>query len=136
MLGPHLERCGFKFEKALSHNDVAKLEKQILKIEKLLSGRTAEDGINSGIKFVMTGLERMISSKSSADINGLTQCCFDNQQWVFLLERVKMKYGINGLSLGGDPGFDLMLSTRYRYADLSNESRETESYEGCAEIQS
>ena len=57
------------------------------------------------------GLEGMISSRTEADITGLTQCCFDDQQWLFLLERVKMKYGLNGLTLSGDPGFDLLLST-------------------------
>jgi len=111
ILGPQLVECGFKFDKALAKNTPEKLERQIAKIEKLLSGKTADDGVNTGIKLVMTGLERMISTKTEADITGLTQCCFEDQQWLFLLERVKMKYGLNGLSLGGDPGFDLLLST-------------------------
>ena len=93
ILGPHLTKSGFKFDKALSKDSVDKLERQITKIEKLLSGKTADDGVNTGIKVVMTGLERMISTKTDADITGLTQCCFEDNQWLFLLERVKMKYG-------------------------------------------
>ena len=57
ILGPHLEKCGFKFDRALAKNTPEKLEKQIAKIEKLLSGKTADDGVNTGIKIVMTGLD-------------------------------------------------------------------------------
>ncbi len=111
VFGAYLKSQNMKYDDSyLNRLNIEQLELELKKQDVILANRANNDMINTGIKSVMKVAEGVISRTNKFKINGTTDKCFDNDSWVFLLERCKMRYGV-GSWASMDPVLELTLIT-------------------------
>ena len=110
-LGPYLkDNHGFDLEPTkLRKLSGPKLEELLEDVEQVLANKS-NSAIGDGVvRGTMYQLEMLASARTPYQIQGTTDRCFENDHWRFLLERVKMKYGVGFGAL--DPVAELSLVT-------------------------
>lgn len=119
ILGKHLRRAGFeKTEGELKKMTVTELEYELKRVEILLNNKNNSNVANGVLKGGIQMLENIVSSKTKLQIKGLADSCFSNENWLFLLEKVKMKYGLYNFGVNLDPAVELALITAQTAAML------------------
>lgn len=90
----------------------AKLREELEDVESNLANYGEAHLFNSSLKQGMTWMERVVHNRTKLKIAGTTDDCFENKEWVFQLERLKMKYRI-GIGGTRHPAIELALITAY-----------------------
>jgi hypothetical protein len=78
-------------------------------VEEALEGDMSDGIANEAIRRGMKVLEDIVHARSKYKIAGTTDMCFDNERWLFLLERAKLRAGIGLQRL--DPVTEMVLLT-------------------------
>eukprot|EP00808_Paulinella_micropora_P014313 g31186.t1 len=87
----------------------ARLPTILEEAEEALGDSAVDQMSNVALKQGLTCLERLVASRTRYQISGMTDECFANERWFFLLERAKLKAGIGMTRL--DPVTELALIT-------------------------
>ena len=98
--------------------DLEELEEMV---ETVLKNQSHGAFTDSVVAMIMEGLEETTSRHSPYSIQGTTAACFENDHWLFLLERVKVKYNIGMRNL--DPATELALVTFQTAALVHNKNK-------------
>ena len=95
-LGPYLQDShGFELAPVkLRRMTNSKLVDLVEEVESVLANKTNSAIGDGAVRGAMYQLEMLAESKSRFRIGGATDRCFENDHWRFLLERVKLQYGI------------------------------------------
>jgi hypothetical protein len=86
-----------------------KLEELLADVEAVLSNKSNSALGDGVVRQFMYQAEAIIDHKTRFKVDGTTEKCFENDHWRFLLERVKMKYGVGFGKM--DPISELTLVT-------------------------
>lgn len=110
-LGPYLkDNHGFDLVPSkLRKLSSVKLEDMLGDVEDVLANKSNSALGDGVVRQTMYQLEAMAMMKSRFKVAGTTDRCFENDHWRFLLERVKMKYGVGFGKM--DPVAELSLVT-------------------------
>jgi hypothetical protein len=63
-------------------------------VEEVLDNVSNNSFANTSIAKTMEFIEAIIATRTPWRVNGTTEACFENDHWVFLLERMKLKAGL------------------------------------------
>jgi hypothetical protein len=109
-LGTYLrQECGHRYDDAyLSKLTIANLQLELEKQEVALGSRSNGSMIDVVLKNGLTLAENAISSKTKFNITGTTHQLYEDDHYLDLLERVKMKYTMPFVRL--DPVMELAMS--------------------------
>lgn len=109
VLGPFLEKRKFDLQMSKlngMNNDI--LRAMLGQVECALGSTSVSPMIDSTVKYGL-GITEMLMCKKVANIKGFSDNLFNDAQWRFLYERVKMKHA--GFDVNLDPLSQLLLST-------------------------
>ena len=108
-LGPYLANdCGHRFDdKYLSSLSLDNLKLELEKQEVALGSKQNSGLVDQGIKQGLTFAESMIDRTSRFKVKGTTETLYNDDHYLDLLERVKMKYTMPFVKL--DPVMELAL---------------------------
>lgn len=110
LLAPKLKKAGVPCEpRALRRVARARLPSLLEEAEEALDDCAVEELSNLALKQGLTCLERVVASRTRYQLEGMTEACFANERWLFLLERAKLKAGIGLAKM--DPLTELALIT-------------------------
>lgn len=108
ILGPFLKgKVDFKNVEKLPAKE---LKDKLSQIELALADRGASEIVDASIKWFMQLMEGLVSNRTIYNIRGTSEALLSDEHWLFLLERTKMKYGLN-FAPKMDPLFELTLVT-------------------------
>jgi len=110
LIAPKLKKAGLPVDsKALRRVPRELLPALLDEVEEALEGEVADGVANEAIRRGMKVLEEVIDARTKYKIAGTTDACFDNERWLFLLERAKLRAGIGLQRL--DPLTEMALLT-------------------------
>ena len=95
-LGPYLKDShGFDLTPVkLRKFSASRLAETLADVEEVLANKS-NSAIGDGlVRGTMYQLEMMAATKTKFNLVGTTDRCFENDHWRFLLERIKMQYGV------------------------------------------
>ena len=93
---------------ALDKKEIKQLKELLVRIRFCLSNRGASSLIDDFIKAGLSGAEALISTKTKYKITGMTEICFNDEEWLDCYELCKLEY----LSFGYiRPELRLLLAT-------------------------
>jgi hypothetical protein len=95
-LGPYLKTMGFKnlTSSTMHKKSIAELESLVARVRFCANNKTNANFQDQAIKSVMDIGEKTVTASSRGKINiiGTTDECFRNEEWLDLLEQVKIEY--------------------------------------------
>lgn len=100
--------CGHRFDEAyLRKLSFSELEVELEKQEVSLSNKSNSSIIDTALKSGLTVAENVVCTKTKFNVSGTTEKLYEDDHYLDLLERVKMKYNMPFITL--DPVMELAL---------------------------
>ena len=107
-LGKYLREQGHNFSDSyLRSLSIHELELELKKQDVILANKQNNNIIDKGVEFGLVFIENQVHETTDCKVKGTTEKLFMNDNFLDLLERVKLKYNIPGLQL--DPLSEMML---------------------------
>ncbi len=95
-LGAYLKKMGFKNLNStiVQKKSVAELEELVARVRFCSNNKTNDASQDALIKTVMKGTESLttLASRGRVDISGTTERCFADEDWLDMLEQIKIEY--------------------------------------------
>lgn len=108
-LGPKLRDSGFNLSESHYNSlSVDDLKLEVAKYDMELSRNGAHDIVDHGLKFGLKVGENIVSKRTPLKVEGTCDELFNNDHFLDLLERVKLKYNL-GIATQMDPLLELSL---------------------------
>lgn len=108
-LGSHLKSAGHRFDESyLRSLSVSDLQLELEKQDVALANRTNNSLIDTGIKGGLSFMETALHNKSKFKVKGTTDKLWQDDHFLDLLERIKLKYNLPFVQM--DPMLELIIT--------------------------